>query len=116
MCLKDQKERIGRFRGRLRKKEWIHQGDVVLLETREYDRNKVDIMHRYTVEEVKQLQMSNQIPMNINSLESNATLALEENGFLFVKEAEVKVKKKSIEYAQIYEQKYVSDSDDSSFD
>jgi initiation factor 1A len=39
--------RLGHIRGKMRKKVWVSAGDIVLCGLREYQDDKVDIIHRY---------------------------------------------------------------------
>lgn len=60
--------RIGKVRGKMRKRVWIEIGDYVLVSTRNFENeqvassetvtetNKADIFHRYTPEEVRVLK------------------------------------------------------------
>jgi translation initiation factor 1A len=52
----DKTERIGVIRGNMRKRVWIHVGDLVLVTIREFDPNKVDIVFKYTDQEVRTLR------------------------------------------------------------
>ena len=40
--------RLGHIRGKMRRRVWIHPTDVVLVSMRDFDDNKVDIIHKYT--------------------------------------------------------------------
>lgn len=41
--------------GKLRKKVWINRGDVLLVGVREFQQDKVDVLHRYNPDEVRTL-------------------------------------------------------------
>lgn len=53
----DDAKRLCRIRGKMRKREWVHVGDTVLVSLRPDDASDVgDIVFRYTDPEVSQLQ------------------------------------------------------------
>lgn len=54
--------RLGNIRGKMRKRVWISVGDVVLCGLRDYQDNKVDIIHKYLPDEIRNLQTMNEIP------------------------------------------------------
>ena len=56
-------ETLGTIRGSMRKKHAyrVSKGDVVLIGLRDFQDNKVDIMHLYTEEEVRMLMSYNEI-------------------------------------------------------
>lgn len=41
----DGTRRLGNIRGKLRKKVWINQGDIILLSLRDYQDDKGDVMY-----------------------------------------------------------------------
>ena len=41
------KKRLCHIRGKLRKKQWINQGDVILLGLRDYQDDKADVIMKY---------------------------------------------------------------------
>lgn len=59
---------MGKIRGSMYKKVWINRGDLVLITTRDFDAlsNKVDIIHKYTDAEVKQLKKLGELPASLN--------------------------------------------------
>lgn len=54
--------RIGLIRGSLRKKVWIGTGDIVLVATRDYQEDKLDVVHKYFPEEVQDLKSRGLLP------------------------------------------------------
>lgn len=44
----DGTRRLGNIRGKLRKKVWINQGDIILLSLRDYQDDKGDVMYVVT--------------------------------------------------------------------
>ena len=55
-------KRIGHIRGKMRKRNWIANGDIVLVSLREYEQEKCDIINKYTEDEVRKLKKANEIP------------------------------------------------------
>lgn len=54
-CL-DGTTRLCRIPGRMKKKMWIHVGDIVLVAAWDFDDKRADILWRYTRDEVKRLE------------------------------------------------------------
>jgi translation initiation factor 1A len=48
----DGEKRLAHIRGKMRKKVWINQGDIILISLREFQDEKADVIVKYTVEEV----------------------------------------------------------------
>src|SRR5438876_9819417 len=46
MCA-DGKSRLGRIRGKLKKRMWIRQGDLLVVKVRQLQDDKCDLKHRY---------------------------------------------------------------------
>eukprot|EP00611_Tribonema_gayanum_P005706 TRINITY_DN14921_c0_g1_i1.p2 TRINITY_DN14921_c0_g1~~TRINITY_DN14921_c0_g1_i1.p2 ORF type:complete len:141 (+),score=42.16 TRINITY_DN14921_c0_g1_i1:60-482(+) len=54
--------RLGHIRGKMRKKVWVSAGDIVLCGLREYQDDKVDIIHRYNADEARNLKQYGELP------------------------------------------------------
>jgi len=54
--------KIGLIRGSLRKKVWIGTGDIVLVAERDYQEDKLDVVHKYFPEEVQELKSRTLLP------------------------------------------------------
>ncbi|AAZ13352.1 eukaryotic translation initiation factor 1A, putative [Trypanosoma equiperdum] len=66
--LADGSKVIGVIRGAMVRKVWIGQGDVVLVSKREFNENDVvDVIHRYTPQEVRKLVKKEIIPRDFRS-------------------------------------------------
>jgi translation initiation factor 1A len=52
----DGKQMIGRIRGKMRKRVWIRQGDIVLVSPWDFEPDKGDIFYRYTRDQVRELK------------------------------------------------------------
>ena len=59
-CL-DGKTRITRIPGRLKRKLWVREGDLVIVEPWEYDKEKGDILYKYKKSQVEWLQRSGKL-------------------------------------------------------
>lgn len=70
----DGKTRLCHIRGKMRKKMWVNQGDIVLLGLREFQDSKADVIHKYTADEARRLKYQGQIPdtAKINTTETAA--------------------------------------------
>ena len=49
----DGAKRLAHIRGKLRKKVWINQGDIILLSLREFQDDKADVIVKYTADEAR---------------------------------------------------------------
>lgn len=56
--------RLGNIRGKMRKRVWLSVGDIVLCGLRDYQDEKVDIIHKYTADEVLNLKSMGEISMD----------------------------------------------------
>ena len=60
--LPDTSEKLAIIPGRFRKRCWMKAGDVLLASYREFQENRLDIVHKYTPEEARQLVNYKEIP------------------------------------------------------
>jgi translation initiation factor 1A len=58
---KKPKELLAHARGSLRRRDWINVNDLVLYSTRDYQPEKVDIIHKFTGEEAHRLEQYGEI-------------------------------------------------------
>lgn len=58
----DGKERQCHVRGKFRKKVWINKDDVILIGLRDYQDEKADVIHKYSMDEARQLRNMGHIP------------------------------------------------------
>ncbi|HKZ23306.1 MAG TPA: translation initiation factor eIF-1A [Thermoplasmata archaeon] len=65
MCA-DGKSRLGRIPGKLKKRMWIREGDLVIVKPWEFQDEKCDIRHRYTKTEASYMSRRGMIPKAIN--------------------------------------------------
>ena len=58
----DGKTRLLHIRGKMRKKIWIKQDDIVLIGLRDYQDDKADIIYKYSAEEARKLKSGGHLP------------------------------------------------------
>jgi hypothetical protein len=68
-----EKKRLCHIRGKLRKKQWINQGDIILLGLRTYQDDKADVIMKYHADEARELKRMREIPENINITETSTS-------------------------------------------
>lgn len=61
----DGKKRLCHIRGKMRKKVWVGQGDIVLVGLRDYQDEKADVIMKYTADEARVLKLYGELPENI---------------------------------------------------
>lgn len=61
MCF-DGSKRLANIRGKLRKKVWINQGDIILLSLRDFQDDKGDVILKYSAEEARSLKSYGELP------------------------------------------------------
>ncbi|KAF1989103.1 nucleic acid-binding protein [Aulographum hederae CBS 113979] len=60
----DGSERLAHIRGKLRKKVWINQGDIILMSLRDYQDEKGDVILKYSADEARSLKAYGELPDN----------------------------------------------------
>jgi len=58
----DGEKRLAHIRGKLRKKVWINQGDIILLSLRDFQDAKGDVILKYTADEARSLKAYGELP------------------------------------------------------
>jgi len=58
----DGERRLAHIRGKMRKKVWINQGDIVLLSLREFQDEKADVILKYNADEARSLKAYGELP------------------------------------------------------
>ena len=81
--LPDTTELIGIIPGRFRKRCWMKVGDIVLVSIREFQKDKVDIIHKYDDSEIKILVKQLEIPQFFIDDSVSSKNDLFDNGFEF---------------------------------
>ena len=74
----DGEKRLAHIRGKLRKKVWINQGDIILLSLRDYQDEKGDVILKYSADEARSLKAYGELPENakINETDTYEFLCL----------------------------------------
>lgn len=62
----DGKSRMGRIPGKIRKRMWIREGDLVIVRPWEFQDSKADIIYRYTKTQANYLSRRNMLPKSID--------------------------------------------------
>jgi len=72
--------RLGHIRGKMRKKVWVTAGDIVLVGMREFQDDKVDIIHKYNGDESRKLKQYGELPENARINETAIEMAMADDG------------------------------------
>eukprot|EP00039_Didymoeca_costata_P032547 m.38297 g.38297 ORF g.38297 m.38297 type:complete len:144 (+) comp9416_c0_seq1:221-652(+) len=64
-------KRLCHIRGKLRKKVWINQGDIILVGLRDYQDAKADVILKYNADEARNLKNYGELPESAKINESN---------------------------------------------
>lgn len=54
--------RLAHIRGKMRKKVWVNQGDIILLGLRDFQDSKADVILKYNADESRQLKALGELP------------------------------------------------------
>jgi len=65
MCA-DGKSRMGRIPGKIKKRMWIREGDLLILKPWEFQDDKADILYRYTKTQSSYLSRKKMLPQTID--------------------------------------------------
>ena len=57
-------KRLCHIRGKMRKKVWVNQGDIVLVGLRDFQDGKADVIMKYHAEEARRLKQLGELPDN----------------------------------------------------
>ncbi|EGW32708.1 uncharacterized protein SPAPADRAFT_136718 [Spathaspora passalidarum NRRL Y-27907] len=58
----DGNKRMGHIRGKLRKKVWMGQGDIILVSLRDFQDDQCDVVHKYNSDEARTLKNMGELP------------------------------------------------------
>lgn len=64
----DGRKRLCNIRGKMRKKVWVAQGDIVLVGLRDYQDEKADVIMKYTADEARVLKQVRAISLMVKGL------------------------------------------------
>merc|ERR1712048_1128867 len=62
----DGETRTANIRGKMRKKVWINNNDIILVGLRDYEKHKCDVINKYHPDEARRLKRQGHIPESIN--------------------------------------------------
>ena len=93
MCF-DGVERLVKVRGKFKRRVWVNVNDIVLVNVREFEESKGDIVHVYYYDEAKQLKQQGELPKDLKIEKSKTN----DEGDLDIQfeEDEAEVKKKTV--------------------
>eukprot|EP00755_Sulcionema_specki_P004891 Sspe_Gene.4670::Locus_1544_Transcript_1_1_Confidence_1.000_Length_643::g.4670::m.4670/K03236/EIF1A; translation initiation factor 1A len=69
----DNVKRLGVICGKMRKKSWVSNGDIVLVGLRDYQDGKCDVIMKYLQDEARELQKMKEIPDHCKLNETDET-------------------------------------------
>lgn len=72
----DGRTRLAHIRGKLLKRVWINSGDIILIALRDFQDGKVDVIHKYSTDQIRRLKQMGEIPGNTKV---NADMALSDS-------------------------------------
>ena len=88
-------ERIAHVRGKMRKRVWLANGDIILVSLREFEPEKCDVVEKYKDKELIKLKSNGEIPDSFILPSSNDEKEnVDEGDIKFEEEEKVVVKKK----------------------
>lgn len=61
----DGKKRMCHIRGKMRKRVWVNQGDIVLIGLRDFQDDKGDVILKYNADEARKLKQQGELPDTI---------------------------------------------------
>mmetsp|Transcript_10737 Transcript_10737/g.28409 ORF Transcript_10737/g.28409 Transcript_10737/m.28409 type:complete len:143 (+) Transcript_10737:74-502(+) len=67
----DGTKRLCHIRGKMRKKVWVNQGDIVLVSLRDFQDEKGDIITKYTADEARNLKTYGELPETVKINETD---------------------------------------------
>ena len=75
----DGKKRMCHIRGKMRKKVWVGQGDIVLVGLRDYQDEKADVILKYSADEARVLKQYGELPAHLRINDTDVVLEGEDN-------------------------------------
>jgi translation initiation factor 1A len=65
--------RVCIIRGKMKKKVWVAQGDIILVGLRDYQDSKADVIHKYSPTDARKLKAMGELPSDVE-INSNEKL------------------------------------------
>ena len=88
-------DRVAHVRGKMRKRIWLANGDIILVSLRDFEPEKCDVIEKYKEKEVAKLKKENEIPeFMVLPSGADAEEKDEGEGDIFFEDQEVTTKKK----------------------
>ena len=88
-------DRVAHVRGKMRKRTWLANGDIILVSLRDFEPEKCDIIEKYKEKEVAKLKKENEIPeFMVLPSGADAEEKDEGEGDIYFEDQEVTTKKK----------------------
>uniref|UniRef100_A0A0G4GS40 Eukaryotic translation initiation factor 4C n=1 Tax=Chromera velia CCMP2878 TaxID=1169474 RepID=A0A0G4GS40_9ALVE len=84
-------KRLCHIRGKMRKKVWVNNGDIVLVSKRDFQDEKGDVIMKYSVDEARQLKNAGELPENTRINETDAVEGEEFGDIAFEEEAGIDI-------------------------
>eukprot|EP01060_Flectonema_neradi_P032231 TRINITY_DN508_c0_g1_i1.p1 TRINITY_DN508_c0_g1~~TRINITY_DN508_c0_g1_i1.p1 ORF type:complete len:183 (+),score=69.23 TRINITY_DN508_c0_g1_i1:150-698(+) len=75
----DGTRRLGVICGKMRKKSWVSNGDIVLVGLRDFQDSKCDVIMKYLPDEAKRLQKMKEIPEHVKANEDEEGPSRDDN-------------------------------------
>jgi translation initiation factor 1A len=79
----DGETRLAHIRGKMLKRVWVSTGDIILVALRDFQEDKVDVIHKYSQDQAKRLKNMGEIPSN-TKLSTDVALDDDIDGVEFV--------------------------------
>ena len=82
----DGKKRLAHIRGKMRKREWVNVGDIILLGLRDFQDDKADVIMKYQPDEARKLKACDELPASANVgglVEEDGDNTIEDSPFVF---------------------------------
>jgi translation initiation factor 1A len=73
-------KRLCHIRGKMRKKVWVNNGDIVLVGLRDYQDEKADVILKYMADEARSLKAYGELPDTIRVNDTDAIMDEEGDG------------------------------------
>eukprot|EP00823_Brevimastigomonas_motovehiculus_P005663 TRINITY_DN4209_c0_g1_i1.p1 TRINITY_DN4209_c0_g1~~TRINITY_DN4209_c0_g1_i1.p1 ORF type:complete len:142 (+),score=29.63 TRINITY_DN4209_c0_g1_i1:61-486(+) len=89
----DGKTRLCHIRGKMKKKVWVNQGDIILLSLRDFQDGQADVIMKYTADEARTLKSKGQLP---DDAKINESTTVSTSGGTSVSDADI-----AFDFAQI---------------
>ena len=72
LCYHDGKERLCKIRNKIKRNQWIHVDDIVLIGLRDFQDSKADVKHLYTKTQALYLSRKGVLPADVDIFGMNA--------------------------------------------